>query len=359
MIRKGEIEMDKIQLLPQEASEAGEASEQVENQSLNDATFEPRAYVEQVGDYRQAEAIQTSLTAVVDSVTSLTIEQSGVTPLPIPRTTGEYTSGEKQVGDCPIPIPSPAGEYTGEQVGTCPIPIPSPVEEIGQKYSLAGTTEVAETPLPAPAGETGFKEQVGIDPIPMPSPVEEIGQKNSLTGTIEVAETPLPAPAGERGNKEEVGTLPVPLPRPADGVVITPINLPDVQNTAGVEIGMDPNPVYMPKNEATPNNLPNMRDEGLASGAQVEVGNKEVGDVPTPIPNPERIGQTLNASLSGQEQSLQQEIPIEELGANQIVDSLGLRLQMLMDKSSQIESTLSNIVKAFNNNNSDLIGNIR
>jgi hypothetical protein len=181
MIRKGEIEMDEIQLFPQEASEAGEASEQVENHSLNDATFEPRAYVEQAGDYRQAEAVQNSFTAVVDSVLSQTNEASGVSPLP--ATAGE--TGFK------------------EQVGDCPIPIPRPVEEIGQKNSLTGTIEVAETPLPAPAGEIGFKEVAapfipGGAETPLPSTTGETGQK-VLDGELR---TPIPPPSREAG---EVG----------------------------------------------------------------------------------------------------------------------------------------------------------
>jgi hypothetical protein len=323
---KGEIEMNQIEFQPLETSGAGEGLEQAEAQKLDDVTFEPRSFVEQNGNYQQAEAIQTGFTALVDTITNPTIEQSGVTPLPIPRTSGEYTSGEKQVGDCPIPIPSPAGEYTGEQVGTCPIPIPSPVEEIGQKYSLAGTTEVAETPLPAPSGESG--------------------------------------------NKEEVGTLPVPLPRPADGMVITPINLPDVQNTAGVEIGMDPNPVYMPKNEATSINLP-----GAQGIAGEEIGNKNsmkgmTGVAETPLPG--TVGEIGYKEQAGE---FSTPLPVaashltgvgSESTGEEILSSVGddaqladIDLQNVLEKQQQIVEMLSRLPQSLSDMALGVIRNMK
>ena len=58
---------EEFQIFPQEVNEAGEGAESAEVQKLDDATYEPRAYVEQAGDYKQAEAIQDNFAAVVDS----------------------------------------------------------------------------------------------------------------------------------------------------------------------------------------------------------------------------------------------------------------------------------------------------
>jgi hypothetical protein len=350
-LKQGEIEMDEIQLFPQEASEAGEASEQVENQSLNDATFEPRAYVEQTGDYRQAEAVQNSFTAVVDSVVSQTNEATGVSPLPAPA--GE-TGFKEQVGDIPTPLPSPveeigqkcssagttevaetplpapAGEsgYRKEQVGDIPMPLPSPVEEIGQKYSVAGTTEVAETPLPATAMESGFKEQVGVLPTPLPSPAEEIGQKYSVAGTTEGAETPLPAPAGESGyRKEQVGDIPMPIPSPAE------------------EIG----------NEISVKGMTSDAETSLPGTATESTYKETVEDLPMPLPRP--AGEVGRNEIES--------VVIDHMvtrvldGLSDLTSEKQLKLQEMMEKKTQVETTLSNILKSFENTQRDLVANLK
>jgi hypothetical protein len=61
------IRMDMSEFEPQENPESGEGSEEPEGQELNDATFEPLAYIEQTGGYQQAEAIQRDFSALMDA----------------------------------------------------------------------------------------------------------------------------------------------------------------------------------------------------------------------------------------------------------------------------------------------------
>jgi hypothetical protein len=58
---------DEIQAQRLEKTEPAEKLEQDATQKLDDATFEPRAYVEQTGDYKQSEAIQRDFTATVNN----------------------------------------------------------------------------------------------------------------------------------------------------------------------------------------------------------------------------------------------------------------------------------------------------
>jgi len=270
--------MDASEFRSQEGSEGGEATESMGVRALEEATFEPAACLEGMGDYQQAEAIQTRLTAIVDNLVTQTSEESVV------------VGAKGEVGDCPIPIPHPA-------------------EEIGWK--IDERTQ--------PAGETGYKEQVGTLPVPLPHPAEEIGWKGyrKEPGSVE---TPLPGTGGETGYKvgegevpgeadlassaggvagsgaEQVGITPINLPREADlassagGVAgsgaeqvgITPINLPreaDLASSAGGVAGSGAEQVGI-----TPINLPREADLASSSGGVAGSGAEQVGITPINLP---------------------------------------------------------------------------
>jgi hypothetical protein len=140
--------MDQFEFRPQEISEAREATESTETQALEDATFEPAAFVEQAGDYKQSEAIQSGLEVVMANITTGRTTDS--TPIALPRQTdlasgtgGVKGSGGEKVGITPINLPrqanlaSEAGGVKGsggEQIGITPINLP-------READLASETE--------------------------------------------------------------------------------------------------------------------------------------------------------------------------------------------------------------------------
>jgi hypothetical protein len=71
---------DKIEVQPQEIEKTGTGSEQVELQKLDDATGEPRASVEQTGNYRQAEAIQGNFVALMGNTANAAADTSAQAP---------------------------------------------------------------------------------------------------------------------------------------------------------------------------------------------------------------------------------------------------------------------------------------
>ncbi|MBN2117108.1 MAG: hypothetical protein JW730_11085 [Anaerolineales bacterium] len=82
--------MDEIILQPEDASETSE-TRRAETESLDEATFEPRAHVERTGDYKQSEAIQTAF----ESVTTNAAENDKVETAP-PKE--EETGGDEPQG---------------------------------------------------------------------------------------------------------------------------------------------------------------------------------------------------------------------------------------------------------------------
>ena len=100
---------------PTSPSETGENTEGSQAQSLETATVEPQAFVEQTGNFQQSEAIQSALTTVVNNVAA-TQEGAGtpgggeavsVLPDPLPRTE-QATSlggGGEAISVLPNPLP--------------------------------------------------------------------------------------------------------------------------------------------------------------------------------------------------------------------------------------------------------------
>ena len=68
--------MDELKIRPQEASEASEKPENAAEQKLDDATLEPRAFVEQSGDFKQAEVIHGNFVALMGNTASAAADTS-------------------------------------------------------------------------------------------------------------------------------------------------------------------------------------------------------------------------------------------------------------------------------------------
>lgn len=105
--------MDEIRNTPEEL-ESG-AVRETGQQALDDATYEPSAYIEHGGDFQQAESIQNNFVALTaNAAAARDAEQVSSLPLPIPKPVGAAADEEK-VGHLPIPLPKPAEETVVEE----------------------------------------------------------------------------------------------------------------------------------------------------------------------------------------------------------------------------------------------------
>ena len=91
--------MDELDVIPQEISKAAEGAERVAVQELDDATYEPRTYVEQAGDHQQAEVIQNDLTTVVETVINQAASAEGVAGPGNPQDGGASPGGTSNTGN--------------------------------------------------------------------------------------------------------------------------------------------------------------------------------------------------------------------------------------------------------------------
>ncbi len=226
--------MDTFEFAPPEGFAMEKPEEGMVVKALEDATFEPAAFIEAVAEYPAAEELQVSLEVITASLVT------------------EITPAD-ELSSLPMPIPSPADE-----VSALPVPLPSPADEVSD---LPG-------PLPSPADE------VSTLPVPVPSPAVEV---SSLPG-------PLPSPA------EEVSTLPGPMPSPADEVSTLPIPMPSpVEGMSEMAASVEAGTVEIPKsdplgNEALIKEPPVISDVPLAGdrGAEFAGGTRGL-DVILPV----------------------------------------------------------------------------
>jgi hypothetical protein len=267
--------MDRSEFQSQEVSERGEAVESTESRALEEATFEPAAYVEGMGDYQQAEAIQTSLEMVMASLTKaeVPVEELSATPITLVVGSGEPASVSDRQQEIPHEGPyTPAqAEDTGEGSYVTPINIPLPIpgniaiDGGGIMNYYKESSGVAEIPLPGTAGE-----QVGATPINLRREADVASSAGGVAGS----------------GAEGVGVTPINLPREADlasgggvagsgaeGVGITPINLPREANVVsdGMEGGMGGSAVAA-------GGLKDPGGDGVASGAVKGPGGDGVAD---------------------------------------------------------------------------------
>jgi hypothetical protein len=97
---------------PVESGERAERTENTEQQRLDDATFEPQTLIEQTGNYPQAETIQNTFTAVVDSAGSAEAIAAAAAPVlpaeavPIVTSGASSSPGKVEALSNPILIPS-------------------------------------------------------------------------------------------------------------------------------------------------------------------------------------------------------------------------------------------------------------
>jgi hypothetical protein len=232
--------MDDIRQPIQETRESGEGTENSEQQKLDDATFEPRSYVEQASDYTQAETIQNNLVELVDNAKTAEAMVNAVAPsIPgevdhskLERTSAEEGGDEKKA--IPINIPgvqeaadsgAPSVEAAAEKDDTLAGREPELVQGVFEKASgdkgddggeditpinlpqIRETAGRSEERIPQSAEQAGFpKEAAGITPAVLRS--EKFGE-----GEIPAA---LRQPAEAAGMKFDEAEAPAALRRSAD-----------------------------------------------------------------------------------------------------------------------------------------------
>jgi len=143
--------------------ESGE-SRDAEKQELEDATNEPRARVEQSGDYQQAEAIQDALTQLTDGVEPADVPVQPVNPL-----------GEEE----DLPLPCPPGdlpEGSGKLAEEGKYYAPNPGKAEGDNSYIPEDGDPGEQQIkplennPATLHETIDTSQLEYEPGPVQQP---------------------------------------------------------------------------------------------------------------------------------------------------------------------------------------------
>jgi hypothetical protein len=84
--------MDGSQRTIKEIRAGGERTENLNQQKLDDATFEPKSYIEQTGDFKQSEAIQNAVVGMVNSA----VTQAGDAADVSTRSSGQGDTGKTQ-----------------------------------------------------------------------------------------------------------------------------------------------------------------------------------------------------------------------------------------------------------------------
>ncbi|MBI9051134.1 MAG: hypothetical protein JEZ00_17055 [Anaerolineaceae bacterium] len=267
----------------------------IESQELDNATFEPKALVEQGGDYERSEAIQTAVETLIENelVNTDQLEyEPGHPPEPPDLDHGppheELVQEEDKsiLGSMPkmredLDQMKPAGTESDGKVEATPINLPNPVE---QGVPIAGSgNDVSATPinLPNPVEQgvpiVGSGNDVSATPINLPNPVEQgvpiVGSGNDVSATPinlpnpveEVSATPITLPgqnaevsvtSNTNPAQNDVSSLPIPLPGPGNQVSATPINLPNtVDEGSATPINTPTNVIHDPEIETQPQGL--------------------------------------------------------------------------------------------------------
>ncbi len=330
--------MDNYVMKPMEMPEPAESSEQIDMQRLNDSTFEPGSVVEQSGDYRQSEVIQTGLTAVVDNLTTMVVEPRtvigevacdgsskepvytergaaipepisqagepayGIETGPTSKTTIQFNDGSG--GAIPAGGTGVTGTYVtaeggirtpAEGVAAIPEPIPEPTRPIS----------AIPDPIPEPMGP------ISAIPDPIPEPIRPI---SAIPDPIpeprgDISSSPLPQPVPEP--REFVSAIPDPIPQPANNPAEMPVPLPEpggffsdlpgpLPRPAG-DVSTIPGPLPEPGGffSDIPGPLPSPAgDVSTLPGPLPEPGGF-ISDIPGPLPRPAGDVSTIPGPLPG------------------------------------------------------------
>ncbi|MBN1438563.1 MAG: hypothetical protein JW929_04060 [Anaerolineales bacterium] len=193
-----------------------------EVQTLDDATFEPRTFIEQSGDMQQAEAVQTALVAMIDAASARDV---GATPLPIPRPEDRSVMGS---------LPVIRGDIDQATLGAddvrhdaTPIPLPGKADPLGA------------TPITLPQMRIQPEEEEGhppeppdLDHNPYPEEMLKASEDASLQGRMPKIRDDLDQTSAASGKEE---ATPINLPGPQAASVAAGLNGGSVASKAAAE----------------------------------------------------------------------------------------------------------------------------
>jgi len=201
--------------IPTEGELEGGEVHSSEQQALDDATYQPRAFVEQSGDYHQAEAVQTTLASVVENASAA--QDLAATPQPIPHPEGESILGRQPSirGDLDQVTVTPKDKLAGDGIEATPITLPG--------------DRIEATPITLPDAKdvvSADAEDIGATPQPIPHPEDKsvLGRQPSIRGDLDQVSIP---PKDELAGD---GIEATPITLPGDRIEATPITLPDAQD---------------------------------------------------------------------------------------------------------------------------------
>ncbi|MBN2387081.1 MAG: hypothetical protein JXB85_08675 [Anaerolineales bacterium] len=166
--------MDEIRSAPEEGIESGEARD-AELQTLNDATLNPRAYIEQTGDYQQAEAIQTTLANITENA-SRAAGNEGATPLPIPQPVNDSVVGSRPAARDDLDQVTVVEDNDRHEA--TPIPLPGPQGASATPITLPNVMAQAEEEEGHPP------EPPDLDHSPLPQQVMDTSGSDSIRGQM-------------------------------------------------------------------------------------------------------------------------------------------------------------------------------
>jgi len=339
--------MEEYEFQNQELPGTRESSERIESRELEDATLEPFAYIEQVGNFQQAEEIQYSLERMMSSIT--TEGSVGVVPPHEPGHADASQATEKPEentgGERAIPITVPDVQMEMDQVGATSLPIPNVARD------------VSVTPLPIP----NVAQEVGATPLPIPKPEDEsmFGSLPHLRGDLDRIKaigsdtpggdeaTPIPLP-GQRGaavqeaasEKTGVGENRVSQDEQVSKQKDPPPPPPDISR-------MEPEAIFGVESETVLVDQPGQ--EGFIK--------EETGEVPTPLSS---LGEGVNNGeyTSRIEQLVKNAESEMGIGKN-ITYHDSLENQDLLQKAQKKFSLFSYIVKMKHDVIKNLINNVK
>jgi hypothetical protein len=191
---------------PEEANESGE-SRSPEQQNLENATLDPRAYVEQTGDYQQAEAIQNALTAIVDNASNPSEEISRLhNPIPL---TPEQVLDKSQSSEAIQTEVDQIDELEKIEIPNLePPPIVNIVEEEGAIKSMSETSSKDPVSLEAGGSRSGISEIAKVEvPNLEPPPIVNIAEQEGTIKSMGATSSKDPAYLKDGGHQSGMGEI--------------------------------------------------------------------------------------------------------------------------------------------------------
>ena len=302
--RENEKIMENTENTPEKNIEANEIQDTTE-ENLDEATYEPRAHVENNNDYTQAEEIQKSLTELAEN------EEKGL---------AEQTEIRGDLDD----ITSDQGEEDKDEV--TPINLPGPVAEDEDDMQLISGPSRDDLPP-----GSGILEEPH-ESVEMANPLED--EDTVLGRTPEVRDDLSEATLAGAEDKDEATPINLPGPQPAnEDVVLSPDDVklgeepePGPDPFDGVDVALSPDDVKKEDVSDLPIPMPNPGDTGnIASEDDWESPNVNIAKGGNPVDPPPPPDLTGERELSPDDVKLEPAPDFEAMneGERAVVDVIG------------------------------------